>query len=257
MLKMAATRTTWRRWVPAVTAAVTVGAAGLAGASPAAAQTLVNCPTQNLQTAINAAAPGSTLVIRGTCVGNFTVAKNLRLVGFGTAVLDGNGAGTTLTVNGPSTVQINSLTLVDGVGSVGGGLHNNGGTVTLNSTTVRDNDAGFGGGIANTGTLTVNASRIQDNAATVAGGGIANSGTLTVNLSTLRENTAEVVGGGLASFGGTVRLSLATVTQNVSNGGANTGGGIFRAGGTVTLLATSVTANVPNNCTPALAGCVG
>lgn len=37
----------------------------------------VNCPTDSLAAAITAASPGDTLVINGTCVGNFAVGKRL------------------------------------------------------------------------------------------------------------------------------------------------------------------------------------
>ncbi|MGW7529984.1 hypothetical protein [Streptomyces sp. NPDC054783] len=80
------------RWtLTAATVASTTAVAGLVCAIPAhAAQvTTVNCPTQNLRTTINDATPGSTLQVSGTCTGNFTITKNLMLIGIGGAVLDG------------------------------------------------------------------------------------------------------------------------------------------------------------------------
>src|ERR1043165_2710393 len=69
----------------------------LAIASPASATTInVNCPAQDLQVKIDAAPDGSTLLIKGTCVGNFFVDKNLTLKGLPAATLDGNDSGTTL-----------------------------------------------------------------------------------------------------------------------------------------------------------------
>jgi nitrous oxidase accessory protein NosD len=79
-------------------ASVVLNAGVLVIGSPASAATItVNCSSQNLQTKINAAAAGSTLLIKGTCVGNFTVDKNLTLKGNPSATLDGNDSGTTLT----------------------------------------------------------------------------------------------------------------------------------------------------------------
>ncbi len=48
-----------------------------AGASPAGIT--VNCPADNLQDAIYAAAAGSTLLVDGTCTGNFYINKDLTL----------------------------------------------------------------------------------------------------------------------------------------------------------------------------------
>ena len=66
---------------------VAVSGGATAGASPAGIA--VHCPADNLQTAINAAAPGSTLLVDGTCTGNFSIQKDLTLSG--PATLDGGG----------------------------------------------------------------------------------------------------------------------------------------------------------------------
>ena len=70
----------------------------------------MHCPTDNLQDAINAAAPGSTLLVDGTCLGNFYIVNNLTLTG--PAVLDGGGVatqyGATLNVIA-GTVVLNNL----------------------------------------------------------------------------------------------------------------------------------------------------
>ena len=63
------------------------------GEVPASATptTVVNCNTGgNLQTAINGAASGSTLLVHGTCTGNFAIGENLTLQGSGT--LSGTGS---------------------------------------------------------------------------------------------------------------------------------------------------------------------
>ena len=75
----------------------------------------------HLQAAIDAARPGTTLLVRGTCVGNFVITKYLRLTGQGThPTLDGGGTGTVVTVparpGGPpaptgATVLITGLTI--------------------------------------------------------------------------------------------------------------------------------------------------
>ena len=73
-----------------------LGALAAMGAEGALAATTVNCAPfggDNLQAAITAAAPGSTLLVKGRCAGNFTVPKNLTLTGSPTATLDGSGHG--------------------------------------------------------------------------------------------------------------------------------------------------------------------
>ncbi|WP_406303861.1 hypothetical protein OHA61_17845 [Streptomyces sp. NBC_00885] len=257
MLKMRATRAAWRLWAPAVTVAVTAAAAGVVSAAPASAQAIVNCPAQNLQTAIDSADPGSMIMVAGTCAGNFTVDKDLSLIGFNGAVLDGNAAGTTLSVGTGAHVQITAMDITNGSADNGAGLLNNG-TVTLNSSTVRDSNANFyGGAVLNAGTMTLNASTVHTSTADV-GGGIANfsSSTLTLNASTVRNNTA-LSGGGVANLGGTVLMNYSAVTLNTSVGGADTDGGINNSSGSVSLLATAVTGNTPNNCSAAIEGCTG
>src|SRR5262245_6050501 len=66
----------------------------LTAASPVAAAIVnVNCPAQDLQVEIDTAPADSTLLIKGTCVGNFFIDKDLTLKGNPTAVLDGNDSG--------------------------------------------------------------------------------------------------------------------------------------------------------------------
>ncbi len=69
-------------------AAIVVG--GSFGAIEADAAPGVNCATQSLQARIDAAPAGSTLLVHGTCVGNFVVSKNLTIKGSPAATLDGN-----------------------------------------------------------------------------------------------------------------------------------------------------------------------
>jgi nitrous oxidase accessory protein NosD len=75
----------------------------------------------SLQDAIDAAAAGDTLVVMGTCVGNFVINKNLTLQGvsnpgFGVPMLDGSGEGAVLGLFAPfgPTVAINDLTVTHG-----------------------------------------------------------------------------------------------------------------------------------------------
>src|SRR3954466_15296590 len=92
-----------RRWVVSGTVAAAVAAVSLTGVGPATAAqvtTVVSCSANPgaLQSAITAASPGDTLLVSGTCTGPFTINKNLTVRGASRAVLDGNQAGSTVTV---------------------------------------------------------------------------------------------------------------------------------------------------------------
>jgi hypothetical protein len=234
-------------------------------ASPAAATTVVHCPTDNLQTAITAAPAGSTIQIQGTCTGNFIINPNqvLTLVG---GTLDGNNSGgqrgMVLFVNPGARATLDSITIQHGFvqDNDGGGILNDG-TLTLNSSRVSNNTVigaltltGNGGGIANFGTLNINSSSVSNNTATSVGrftgggGGIFNGGTLNITSSSVDKNSAlngilvSFGGGGiLNAFHGTIHLVSSSVSANVSD---REGGGIRNFNGTVTLTSSIVTANV-------------
>ena len=232
------------------------GAVAPAGATPAGIT--VNCPTDNLQDAIYAAAAGSTLVVSGTCTGNFYINKNLTLSG--PATLDGGGGpnqfGSTLNV-AAGTVVLNNLVIQDGVGidNIGGGIWNSS-QLTLNHSTVTHNTTGEAGGVFNMGQLTLNSSSVSSNTATSGTGGIFNCGgnpgfesfglsagstSLTLNNSTVSNN----VGGSCCDSGGIDNDLQGALTLNSSTVSANTGstGGIFNQG-TATLNKSTVSNNV-------------
>ena len=168
----------------------------------------------NLQTAINAANAGTKLQVKGICTGNFTIAKNLKLVGSPTAsyptpTLDGGGypnsTDSVLIVSGVSSkVALVKITVTNGsrCDGLGGGIYNAGTLVLTNSTVVWNNldfelcidyslGGWDGGGIYNTGTLTLNSSHVDHNWSTNGGGGIYNA-----------YGTRQVAGDGLElSFG--------------------------------------------------------
>ena len=151
---------------------------GVAPAGASSAGITVHCPTDNLQNAINGAAPGSTLLVDGTCTGNFYIDNDLTLSG--PATLDGGGVQTTYgaTLNViAGTVVLNNLVIQNGVGidGLGGGLWN-GGQLTLNHSTVTHNTAYGAGGVFNFGQLTLNGSTVSNNIATHGEGGIENCG---------------------------------------------------------------------------------
>jgi hypothetical protein len=239
----------------------------LAGAPSALASTVVHCPTDDLQAALNSAPAGSQIIIYGTCTGNFTVPTNVTLVGEN-AVLDGNHSGTVLTVNSGVTAEVDYLTIQNGshegiinrgtltlkdatvssntTASTGGGIFNQlaVSTLTLKASTVSGNTArNDGGGIANNGgTVTVTSSTVSGNTANDVGGGIFNNGgpsTLTITGSTLYNNTARVNGGAVSNVG-TTTITGSTVYDNTAG---SDGGGIDIGNGTVSLTSSTVTNN--------------
>jgi len=96
----------------------------------------------NLQTAINQAASGTRLRVRGICVGNFVIDKKLTLIGRSTlaypvATLDADREGRPLTVSLAGSVVAKDLRVTNGFltrrtsrDAVGGGIFNDG-TLTL------------------------------------------------------------------------------------------------------------------------------
>jgi hypothetical protein len=206
----------------------------------------------DLQSAVNAAASGDVLFIRGTCTGSTTVAASLTLKGQrGSApTLDGAGSDTVLTVDRGVNLVIDALTITDGHSGNdvdGGGISNFGGTVTVSHSSIRGNTAAFGAGIENNqGSVTVSDSSISRNVATTDGGGIDTfpTGSVTVRGgSSIAQNTADLNGGGIANFGmGTLLLRDSTsISHNLA---AQDGGGIYdgifgSSSGSVTLRGAS------------------
>jgi hypothetical protein len=240
------------------------GVLGIAVAAPVGASTTVkvNCPTDDLQAVINAAAPGSTLVVTGTCAplgpnASFSILKNLTLVG--PATLQGDQAGTVLVVGGGAAVVLNSITItggtpvgvdVNGGGGITNGADGSGSSVTLNRSSVTSNTnqsaLGFGlaAGIYNDGILILNSSSVGANfvySYLEGAGGIYNdvNGNATLNKSSVFGNYGVSLAAGIENAG-TLTVNNSTVTGNVGNPGV---GGIDNAG-SATVNHSSVTGNL-------------
>jgi hypothetical protein len=232
------------RVVRKVVAAATCVVLGALAAPAGAAIVNVNCATQNLQNRIDAAPAGSTLKIKGTCVGQFTVAKNLTLAGNPKATLDGNGAGRPLTIAGTPTVALVDLRvtggLISGTDAFGGGIHHAGGLLTLRRTVVAGNvadatgagvrDARGGGIYSAAGTIRLYNSTVSGNearglssssASSGSGGGIFHTGNLLLEDSRVNDNRAraETPGGGsgASSTAGGIDLIDGTLTMRRSH----------------------------------------
>ena len=104
-------------------------------ASPSsAATTSVHCERgASLQAAIDSASPGRTLWVTGTCVGNFSIGKNLRLTAnnaFGVVTLDGNHAGSVVTVSSGVVTTITGFRITNGLGNYVPDIQTGGGVRT-------------------------------------------------------------------------------------------------------------------------------
>src|SRR6266568_844350 len=212
-----------------------------------------------LTAAIAAAMPGDVLALTGTCTGTYTLNKPLTLIGdpthrFPTPTLDGNQAGTTVTVHVGVQATLTALTISGGQAlSGGGGLYGQGGgTLTPYSSTVSGNGAGHtdfgagaGAGVFNQGTVTLDSSTVSGNTtlgSAGSGAGMFNQNVMTLHSSTVSDNTAA---GSLGSGGGIFNqgtLTLDTSSDVSGNTVGGSGGGIFNQG-TVILDSSQVSGN--------------
>lgn len=262
--------------------AVVVSTAGAAPSSCDAQNLTSGAKSADLQWLIGGAGPGDTIRVKGTCKGNFTIAKDgddshdgVDLTLLGKATLDGAGIGTVLHIT-HGTIAIQSLTITHGLASVESFLFNDGqsqklccsgggiaveglGTeVLLTDSLVTANVAaapwGRGGGIdVNEGTLTLSRSTVSGNTATNAGAIDSNFGKITLDNSTVSGNVASGVekfcqataacAGGIWNYGGTLTLNNSTISGNTAYW---RGGGIVNQGSTGVLTlsgTTTITAN--------------
>ena len=217
----------------------------------------VTCSVKNLNTstfstdlqgAIAAAAPGAALRISGTCVGNFTVAQDLRLFGVYGATLDGNSTGSTLTISA-GDVKVSGLRITNGTGTdvcspdgciVGGGIDNHGALTLVRSSVDGNSASNLGGGIFNDvgATSTIVGSRVSGNTGSFAGGGIRNLGTVVLWRSTVDGNTAQA--GGAIINNGSVTITRSMVRDNVAT---DLFGGAIINNGTLTINRSTLSGN--------------
>jgi predicted outer membrane repeat protein len=232
---------------------------------------------RDLNEALLAAAPGATLIVKGTCVAtgvpelsnaDYIIWRDVTLKGvanktFGTPTLMGTGERAVMWVLG-STVTLIGLTITGAGGNYSsGGLFNDHGVVTIVNSTVTGNSAWTAGGIGNNGTMVMSHSTISDNTAVYGGGGIYNNGTLTMTDSEVSGNTSTLgAGGGIFNFNNGVHegSGVLTVANSTFSGNtaAQSGGAIFNQGywnayversclGAVTLTNSTISDNTAAN----------
>ncbi|MCP3973055.1 MAG: hypothetical protein GY720_01020, partial [bacterium] len=255
-------RRSWPSQVRLLFVSLLTSAAMLA-ATPAAAatNTVVDCDSQSLQAAVDAAKPGDVLdIVNVPCSEDVTVNKNLTIRGdwplnpeagvsgsiaIGSAAhvvlenleVSGNYGHRAITTAGTVTIRNSQL--------YGGGLAIEGGVATLIDSVVQESVSEFaqGGGIYSCGELSLTGGWIGDNFADEGAGIYVACGETTIVGTSLGENGA--------SHGGAVFVAAATdptvtITDSelTHNEGYQTGGAIHVAGGSVTVVSSRITDNI-------------
>lgn len=212
-----------------------------------------------VQTAVNAANPGDTLKLAGSCVGitptagisqTAYIAKNLTLRGGYTTTnwivsdptanpttLSANNLGRVIVITGTASAEIDSLIVRDGTADAGAGLYVDpaaGLTLrnsqVLSNTSTGLNDGDGGGGLGNLGTTAISDTIFRHNQAEQGGAIRVQSGSVMVSNSTFRDNTATLYGGGIYNNASLTltQVDILSNTTQTSNGGGlyNTSAGI-------------------------------
>ena len=111
-----------------VSLALVASAAVAAPPSCAVSNTRTHKDYDSLQAATSAARAGDTVELKGTCVGNTSVGKNIRIKGVtnhafpGPPTLDGGATGTVLQITNGTKTTIDGLTITDGASLLNGVL---------------------------------------------------------------------------------------------------------------------------------------
>jgi hypothetical protein len=209
----------------------------------------------SIQQAIDYSSDGSVVVVcDGTYTENLVIDKAIRLEsanGSETTIIDGGGAGSTLTV--AATAAVAGFTIQGGTGSpnpyettqlIGGGVLALA-DVVLEDCEIANNEADFGAGLyADLGVqVDLDGVVIGGNAAVTAGGGLYLTGaTVFFNDVDVTSNAADYGGGAyvtdtIASYTGT----------SFDNNLAEFGGGMFLSNSALTMASTTVSANDGNS----------
>ena len=248
------------------------------GANPTCDNT-AGTPYCSLQSAINAASSGDTIIVsNGIYAGEIVVNKPLMIQGSGDTRLAGSADQRAVFVQAGHAVTLRNVIIVNGDKDIGGGILNEGSLTMVDSTIVSNtangnltDSTGRGGAIYNAATVSLERCVVEYNRAVgdysygyaSRGGAIyctANA-TLIISNSTIRGNKADRTsntgirdgvdgyGGGICTEGTTL-LADSTVSGNTSCGsyGYRYGGGTFGGGihnqGTLIIRNCTIASNV-------------
>lgn len=202
------------------------------GGSSAASCGTSASPCNSISTVIAKAgfASGDTInVAAGTYVGltAFTT-KGANVVGTGTVILDGNAAGSTVSMANNVPVSLTNLTIRNGLNNstFGGGIRIQAGTLTAQDVTITANKSTAGAGVIVYAPATLNmtgGSIASNTTATIGGGGLYNLGTTKLTNVAVTANTG-ALGAGLVAAGGTLTVDGGSIANNVST---SSGGGVY------------------------------
>ena len=222
-----------------------------------------------IQSAVDAASSGNTVVLAGTAILIETDGSDIEVDIDETLTIEGAGATSTIVrvatpgaggtvsrvfnINASGKiVNIQDMTIKGGdisangetAAGYGGGIYVAAGTLNLNTTTVTGSKAYHGGGIYNEGTITniVNSS-ITGNTAGDEGGGIWNEGTITtISRSTISSNESTGgKGGAIYTYATIGTITNVTISDNTSD---TWGGGIcLDVGAAIVTINNSTIAN--------------
>lgn len=163
------------------------------------------------------------------------------------ATISGSARHPVFVVNPTAVLDLNGVTVRDGLSTSEGGAIQNLGVLTLTDSVVSDSEASSGGGVVNyeNGRLTLIRSSVSGNRAVDLGAGIRNrGGRVTLIDSTVSGNTATRYGssgGGIHSAGAGARVTLANST--ISGNASRFGAGVYSDGGTMAIHDCTLTDN--------------
>ena len=217
-------------------------------------------PKLTIQNAIDTLNSGGIInIANGIYSEHINIAKSLTINGVDKtlSIIDGANSGRVIHIEQNILVNLNKLTIQNGIEEFGSAI-NNVGTLTTTDTTFTSNSATYGGAIYNSGTLTTTDTTFTSNSATY-GGAIFNVGTLTTTDTTFTSNSA-TYGGAInnvgtltttdttftsnsATFGGAIYNSGTLTTDTTFTSNSATWGGAIYNSGTLTTTDTTFTSN--------------
>ncbi len=208
--------------------------------------------TNQMKDGCPAGGPGMEMdTISFTVSGTITLAGPLPALDFfaiGPLTIDGPGAAN-LTINGNNTgpilevgngrsLNVQALTIADGLltGFATGAALRNNGTLTVSHTTFSNNRVESQGGAISSGnsaTLTVTHSTFSGNRGNSGGGAIVSGGAMTVSNSTFTDNRTDFNGGAISSCCNSIGTTISDST--FSGNTAKISGGAIQSGGSLTV----------------------
>jgi len=191
-----------------------------------------DAPYTTIQSAINAASSGDTIIVRSDTVNGGPYKENIVLPNIDITVVSESGAALT-TIDGrqlgsvvmygtsaSSASILDGFTITNGSATNGGGIDCSSSSPTLQNLTIVSNSANSGGGI------------------------YVNGGTPTITGSTFSSNQASSLGGAICSYSGGLNV---TDCEFYGNDGGGYGGAIYYQGASLTLESCSIYDNECNN----------